>query len=311
VLNGLVQGLPTLVGGSADLSPSTDTYLQGHGDLGLDEYCGHNMHFGVREHAMGNIVNGMALHGGVLAYGGTFLIFSDYMRPAIRLAAINDAHSIFIFTHDSIGLGQDGPTHQPIEHLAALRAIPRLTILRPADANETAACWRLAIERNGPCALVLTRQALPVLQDRERIREGVPRGAYVLAEAGGGQPDVLLIATGSELSLALAGRKLLEGRGVRTRVVSMPSWEVFEEQPKQYYDSVLPPAVRARVTIEAATPMGWRQYAGDAGATIGIDHFGASAPGEVLFEKFGFTPEAVAAKAQEVVARVGAEGGRA
>ncbi len=213
VLNAAAKGLPTLVGGSADLAPSTDTYLKGYGDLGFHEWCGRNMHLGVREHAMGAVVNGMALHGGVIPYGGTFLIFSDYMRPAIRLAALMKTHVIFIFTHDSIGLGEDGPTHQPVEHLASLRAMPVLTVLRPADANETVACWRLALERKGPAALVLTRQSLPIIGDVERVLAGVPRGAYVLAGAGSGRPDVLLLATGSEVSLALKARELLAQRG--------------------------------------------------------------------------------------------------
>jgi transketolase len=308
VLNAAIQVLPTLVGGSADLAPSTETYLKGHGDLGLDEWCGHNMHFGVREHAMGTIVNGMALHGGVKPYGATFLIFSDYMRPAIRIAALMKAHSIFIFTHDSIGLGQDGPTHQPVEHLMSLRAMPNLTVLRPADANETAACWRIALERKGPCALALTRQDLPVIDDVERIHEGVPRGAYVLAEADAAQPDVILIATGSEISLALRARELLAQRGVQGRVVSMPSWELFEEQPEEYRDEVLPPSVTARVAIEAGATLGWRTYVGDHGEVIGLDHFGASAQGEVLFEQFGFTPEHVAARAEAVITWLAAAG---
>jgi transketolase len=297
VLNAAIQVLPTLVGGSADLAPSTETYLKGHGDLGLDEWCGHNMHFGVREHAMGSIVNGMALHGGVIPYGATFLIFSDYMRPAIRLAALMKTRSIFIFTHDSIGLGQDGPTHQPVEHLMSLRAMPGLTVLRPADANETAACWRIALERNGPSALALTRQELPVIDDMERIHEGAPRGGYVLADSDAAQPDVILIATGSEVSLALTGRELLQERGMHARVVSMPSWELFEEQPPTYRDQVLPRAVTARVAIEAGVKLGWGRYVGDHGEVVGLDHFGASAPANVLFEKFGFTPENVVEKA--------------
>jgi transketolase len=304
VLNAAVKGLPTLVGGSADLAPSTETYLKGYGDLGFPEWSGHNMHFGVREHAMGATLNGMALHGGMIPYGGTFLIFSDYMRPAIRLAALMQTRVVFIFTHDSIGLGEDGPTHQPVEHLASLRAIPGLTVLRPADANETVACWRLALERRGPAALVLTRQNLPIVDDVERVLAGVPRGAYVLADAGSGRPDVLLLATGSEVWVALGARELLAQRGLRARVVSMPSWEVFEEQPQAYRDKVLPPAVRARVAVEAAATFGWHKYVGDCGDVVGLDRFGASAPAKVLFQKFGFTPEHVAERAAALVERV-------
>ena len=304
VLNAIVPALPTLVGGSADLAPSTDTYLKGYGDFEFDQWCGHNMHFGVREHAMGAIVNGMALHGGVIPYGATFLVFSDYMRPSIRLAALMNTHSIFIFTHDSVALGEDGPTHQPIEHLASLRAMPNLTVLRPADANETAACWRLALERSGPTALVLSRQGLPVIDDVQRVRDGVARGAYVLA-SDDGTPDVVLLATGSEVALALAARELLAGRELRARVVSMPGREIFEEQPQSYRDDVLPPAVAARVVIEMASSFGWRAYAGDAGEIIALDHFGASAPGKLLQEQFGFTPEHVAERAQALVEREG------
>ena len=305
VLNGLIEGLPTLIGGSADLAPSTNTYLLGHGDIGIDEWCSHNMHFGVREHAMGNIVNGMALHGGVLPYGATFLIFSDYMRPSLRLAALQRAHAVFIFTHDSIGLGEDGPTHQPIEHLASLRAIPGLTVFRPADANETAACWRLAVERERPSVMALTRQALPIL-DADIVNAGVPRGAYVVADVDVGPPDVILIATGSEVSLALEARELLLEQRIRARVVSMPSWEVFEEQPRDYRDEVLPPSLRQRVTIEAASPMGWWRYAGSDGDVVGLDHFGASAPAAELFKQFGLTPQDIARRATAVV--MGAKG---
>ena len=300
VLNGAIEGLPTLVGGSADLAPSTSTYLKGYGDLGFDEWCGHNMHFGVREHAMGNIVNGMALHGGVIPYCATFLVFSDYMRPPLRLAALQEIRVIFIFTHDSIGLGEDGPTHQPIEQLASLRAIPGLTLFRPADANETVACWRLALERTGPSALILSRQGLPTMEDVEQVRNGVSRGAYVLADDAG-TPDVILIATGSEVSLALAARDILGEQGLQARVVSMPSWELFEEQPAAYRNEVLPRDVPARLAIEAASPMGWHKYVGDRGDVVGLDHFGASAPAAVLFEQFGFTPKAVAARAAELV----------
>ena len=300
VLNGLIKGLPTLLGGSADLAPSTNTYLLGHGDLGLDEWCSHNLHFGVREHAMGSIVNGMALHGGVIPYGATFFVFSDYMRPALRLAALQRAHAVFVFTHDSIGLGEDGPTHQPVEQLASLRAMPGMTVYRPADANETAACWRLAIERDEPAVLVLTRQTLPVL-DAERTSAGARHGAYVLIDAETGEPDVILLATGSEVSLALAARRVLAERGVDARVVSMPSWELFAEQSPHYRDQVIPPTQAARVAIEAASPLGWREYVGDLGDIVALDHFGASGPAEELFRAFGFTPEVVADRAQAVL----------
>ncbi len=299
VLNAIVETLPTLIGGSADLAPSTNTYLKGHGDFGFDEWNGQNMHFGVREHAMAASVNGMALHGGVIPYGATFLTFSDYMRPAIRLASLMQSHSILIFTHDSIGLGEDGPTHQPIEHLASLRAIPNLTVYRPADANETAACWRLALERRGPCALVLTRQNLPVIVDAGF--EGVSHGAYVLAESASGAADIVLMATGSEVSIALEAQKQLSQAGIAARVVSMPSWELFEEQSQAYKDSVLPPLVRARVSIEAAASFGWSKYVGDGGEIVGIDHFGASAPGPVVMEKFGFTAEHITEVAKATI----------
>ncbi|MEX2159709.1 MAG: transketolase [Dehalococcoidia bacterium] len=308
VLNALIQGLPTLVGGSADLAPSTSTYIEGHGDLGLDEWCGHNMHFGVREHAMGAIVNGMALHGGVTPYGGTFLTFSDYMRGALRLAALQDAHSIFIFTHDSIGLGEDGPTHQPIEHLASLRAMPNMTVLRPADANETAACWRLAIERPGPSALVLTRQDVPILAEPDRVVDGARRGAYVVKDSDV-QPELILLATGSEVALALEAQALLSGRAVDARVVSMPSWEVFEEQGASYKESVLPSQVIARLAVEAGATFGWERYVGREGEVVGIDRFGASAPAEVLFKEFGFTAEHVAERATRLLRRTEAQSG--
>src|SRR3990172_10190954 len=228
--------------------------FNGFGDFSFETPAGRNIHFGVREHAMGAIVNGMALHGGVIPFGATFLVFSDYMRPAIRLACLMGTHSLFVFTHDSIGLGEDGPTHQPIEHLASLRAMPNLTVFRPADANETVACWRMMVERSRPAAIVLSRQRLPVLDDVDRLREGVPHGAYVLADAE--RLDVILIATGSEVSVALAARDLLATRGVGARVVSMPSQEVFAAQSQPYRDSVLPPTVRARVAIEAGGALG-------------------------------------------------------
>jgi transketolase len=305
VLNALADRLPTLVGGSADLAPSTNTLLRDRGDLEFDSYGGHNMHFGVREHAMGGIVNGMALHGGVIPYGATFLIFSDYMRPPIRLAALMGVHAVFVFTHDSIALGEDGPTHQPVEQLAALRAIPHLTVIRPADAGETAEAWRVAIQAKGPVALALTRQSLPIF-DRTSLAPAadLARGAYVLAEATEGhRPDVILIASGSEVTLALAGREELARQDVAARVVSMPSWELFEEQPQSYKDEVLPPDITARLAIEAGTPHGWWRYVGSGGDVLGLERFGASAPGKTALEKLGFTVDNVVARVQALLRR--------
>lgn len=304
VLNGLVKRLPTLVGGSADLAPSTNTYLFGYGDLGLHEWCGRNMHFGVREHAMGGVVNGMALHGGIIPYGATFLVFSDYMRPALRLAALQGAHSIYVFTHDSIGLGEDGPTHQPVEHLASLRAIPGFTVYRPADANETAECWRLAIQRRGPCALILSRQALPVLDPD--LTSGASRGAYVLA--GSESPEAIIMATGSEVEIALAAHELLKEKGIASRVVSMPGWEVFEAQSDSYKREVLPPGIRARVAVEAALPMGWWKYLGTEGRMVGMNSFGASGKASDLYEHFGITPDAVVRAVADSIADVARAG---
>ena len=304
VLNAIAPHLPTLIGGSADLTPSNNTYLKGYGDFQRDNVGARNLHFGVREHAMGSILNGMALHGGVIPYGGTFLIFSDYMRPAIRLAALSHIHVIYVFTHDSIGLGEDGPTHEPIEHLASLRAMPNLTVIRPADANETAVAWRVALEhRGGPVALALTRQKLPVL-DRTTLASAdlLRRGAYVLTDAGSGQPDIILIATGSEVQLALEARQRLAARGIGARVVSMPSWELFEQQPDSYRDEVLPPSVTARLAIEAASPQGWHRYVGTMGAVIGMTRYGASAPYHVLMEQFGFTADNVTSRALALLA---------
>ena len=300
VLNAAVQRLPTLLGGSADLAPSTMTDLTGLGDINAGTWGVRNLHFGVREHAMGAIVNGMSLHGGVIPFGATFFIFTDYMRPAIRLAALMNIQSMFVLTHDSIGLGEDGPTHQPVEHLASLRAMPNLTVFRPADANETTAAWRLMIKRRGPSLLVLTRQNLPIIEDAPRVQVGVERGAYIVEEAASGKPDVILIATGSEVALALRSRELLTNQGLDARVVSMPSWEVFEEQPQEYKNQVLPSAIAARVSIEAGSTLGWERYVGEGGGMIGLDHFGASAPGGVLFERFGFTPDRVVERAQAV-----------
>lgn len=301
VLNALASVLPTLIGGSADLAPSTDTYLKGKGDITCHGFSGRNLHFGVREHAMGAILNGMALHGGAIPYGGTFLVFSDYMRPAIRLAALMGIRVIFVFTHDSIALGEDGPTHQPIEHLMSLRAIPGLIVLRPADANETAAAWRLALEGRRPVALALTRQKVPVLE-KYAISAGVPRGAYVLADAEGGPPDLVLIATGSEVSLAMKAREQLVAQNVRMRVVSMPSWELFDEQPQEYRRKIFPPEV-PKLAVEAGVTRGWGEYVGDTGDVIGLNRFGASAPGDVVMEKLGFNVEHIARRAVALLRR--------
>lgn len=296
VLNALSHVVTNLMGGSADLAPSNKTFMAQGGDR--------NLHFGVREHAMGAILNGMALHGGLRPYGGTFLVFADYMRPAIRLAALMKTKVIYIFTHDSIGVGEDGPTHQPVEHLASLRAIPNLTVIRPADANETAAAWKVALEADGPVALALTRQNVPVLaMDRNTIFEGVARGAYVLSESA--EPArLILIASGSEIHVALEAQRVLEQeKGVPTRVVSMPCWELFERQEEAYRNAVLPPAVRARCAMEAGSSMGWHRWVGSQGAVIGMDRFGASAPGSVLMKQFGFNVENVVATALAVLAR--------
>ncbi len=308
VLNALAPVLPGLTGGSADLAPSNNTYLAGFGDFARGASDGRNLHFGVREHAMGGVVNGIAVHGGLIPYSGTFLVFSDYMRGAIRLGAIMGCRAIYVFTHDSVGVGEDGPTHQPVEHLMALRAIPGLTVIRPADANETAAAWKVAIERRGPTALALTRQGVPVIGERECVHAGVPRGAYVLGAPPGGGEDVILIATGSEVLLAREAAVVLARRGVAARVVSMPSWELFAEQPSAYRDEVLPPDVTARLVIEAGASLGWERYAGACGEIAGIDRFGASAPGKVVMEQYGFTVEAVAARAAALAERSRAPG---
>jgi transketolase len=323
VINAIAARVPELVGGSADLNPSTDTALKGAGDFqnpkaspsdrqgavgGEWGYAGRNLHFGVREHAMAAISSGIALHGGLIPFSATFFTFADYMRPSIRLAAIMKLHSIFVFTHDSIGVGEDGPTHQPVEQAASLRAIPRLVVIRPGDANETASAWRVAMTRRGPVALLLTRQALPVLAGTD----DVAYGGYVLADSDG-PPDVILIATGSELHVAVEARQLLAGRGVKARVVSLPSWELFEAQPQAYRDSVLPPAVHARLAVEAGVPQGWDRYVGPFGAVVGVEgRFGASAPAKVVMEKYGFTASNVAEKAVAVkdalAARLGSLG---
>ena len=305
-LNALASLAPTLMGGSADLAPSNNTFLSGLGDFEPGAYGARNVHFGVREHAMGGVLNGLAAHGGIFPYGGTFLIFSDYMRPAIRLAALSHLPAIYVFTHDSIGLGEDGPTHQPIEHLAAMRAMPNVTIIRPSDANETVVAWRAALEhRDGPTALVLTRQNLPVL-DREKFppAESLMRGGYVLKDPSAWAPEVILLATGSEVEIALAAADMLAGDSIAARVVAMPSWELFERQDAAYRESVLPKAITARVSIEAASTFGWSRYVGLAGEAIGIDHFGASAPAKVLYREFGITADNLVASAKRVLGKV-------
>ncbi len=303
VLNALAPLLPELMGGSADLTPSNNTKPDGIAPFQRDTPHGRYLHFGVREHAMGAILNGMALFGGIIPYGGTFLVFSDYCRPAIRVAALSHIPSIFVFTHDSIGLGEDGPTHQPVEHLAALRAIPNLIVIRPADANETAQAWKVALEnRHGPTALALTRQAVPVL---EGTQAGLlHRGAYILANWGSTPiPDLILLASGSEVALALEAAKRLAQEGVAVRVVSFPSWELFEQQDQTYRASVLPEQVKARLAIEAGRGMGWERYVGDSGSILSVERFGASAPYTVLYERFGLTVEAILARARSLLTK--------
>jgi transketolase len=299
VLTAIAPELPNLIGGSADLAPSNKTFIKGEEVFQSESYQGRNFHFGVREHGMGSILNGMALHGGLIPYGGTFLIFSDYMRPPIRLAAMMGLKVIYVFTHDSIGLGEDGPTHQPIEQLAALRAIPNMTVIRPGDANETAEAWRFTIKyKEGPVALALSRQGVPTLdRDTYSSAEGLHRGAYVLKDEGKGKPDIILLASGTEVALAVEAAEALQERNLSVRVVSMPSWRLFDIQAEAYRHQVLPPDVWARVAIEAGVPQGWHRYVGDRGEIIGMTRFGASAPAKVLYEKFGFTVEKVVERA--------------
>jgi transketolase len=295
--------IPNLIGGSADLAPSNNTFLKGYPVFANESYAGRNFHFGVREHGMMSILNGLTLHGGVIAYGGTFLIFSDYCRPALRLAALSHIPAIYVFTHDSIGLGEDGPTHQPVEHLAALRAIPNMTVIRPADANETAQAWKVALEkRDGPVALVLTRQNLPVY-DRSNMGDAtnLRRGAYVLLDSNRVYPDVLLIATGSEVQFAVEAHAKLAEQGIGAHVISMPSWELFAQQPDEYKNFVLPPSVKARVAIEAGVSMGWERWVGPLGATISLERFGASAPYKAIYEHLGFTTDNVVLRALETI----------
>ena len=299
IIQVLAEGIPNLIGGSADLGPSNKTDIESGGDISADTPGGRVIHFGVREHGMGGILNGLALHGGVRPFAGTFLIFSDYMRPSIRLAGLMGIPLTYVFSHDSIGLGEDGPTHQPIEQIMTLRAIPNLVDIRPADAAETAIAWKIAMERTGgPTFLSLTRQKLPPI-DRTKLSssEGARRGAYILAEATGNNPQLILIASGSEVHTALEARSQLEEEGIATRLVSMPSWKLFEEQEENYQDKVLPPDNNFRIAVEAGSTFGWSRWVGENGRVVGIDHFGASAPSEVLYERFGITAEEIVALA--------------
>lgn len=302
VINSIASSLPTLIGGSADLAPSNNTFLKDYKTFSSENYSGRNFHFGIREHGMAGVMNGMAIYGGVIPYGATFLVFSDYLRPSIRLASISKIKPIYIFTHDSIGLGEDGPTHQPVEHLASLRAIPGLVVIRPADANETSAAWSAAIELKGsPVALILTRQGLPILdQKKYPSAENLLKGAYILKDPNS-KPDLILMASGSELSLALNASERLEAAGRKVRVVSFPSWELFEMQSGKYKNTVLPPNVKKRISIEAGASQGWQKYIGDEGVSISMESFGASAPVEILLEKFGFTVENILEHANKIL----------
>ncbi len=303
-LNAIAARVPELLGGDADLSVSTSTAIKDGGAFDGTTGAGRNIHYGVREHAMGSIANGIAYHGGLRSFVATFFCFSDYMRPAVRLAALNELPVIFVWTHDSIALGEDGPTHQPVEHLMSLRAMPGLVVMRPADPNETAEAWRYAIaERGRPVALVLSRQKLPVID--AAVARGAARGAYVVTDPPDGSPKAILMATGAEVHLALAAQRLLAGDGVGTRVVSMPSWEVFARQDAAYRTAVLPPSIRARVSVEAGVTLGWERWLGDGGVAVGLDRYGASAPGEVNLERLGFTPERVAGCVRDVLGRRG------
>ena len=306
VLNAIATEVPELVGGSADLTGSNNTFISGVEVFSASSPEGRNLHFGVREHAMGSVLNGLALSRMLIPYGGTFLIFSDYMRPAIRLAALMGLPVKYVFTHDSIFLGEDGPTHQPISQLLSLRSIPGLTVIRPADASETAAAWRVAIDRqNGPTALALSRQGIPILSETSsKAMQGVSRGAYVVAEASGSSPEIILIATGSELALAYKAHQELAGEGIPTRVVSMPSWELFDEQDSDYKNLVLPPSVTKRIAIEAGSALGWERYVGSEGTVVGIEGFGASAPFGQLAESYGFTVDEVVRIAHQLLRSV-------
>ncbi len=317
VMNAIAKYIPNIIGGSADLNPSTNTALKGEGDFqppdtkggaqgavgGVWGYAGRNIAFGVREHAMGAAVNGLAAHGGLLPFSATFLVFSDYMKPSIRLGALSDLKCYYVFTHDSVGVGEDGPTHEPIEQLAGLRAIPGLNVMRPADATETAECWMVAIEHDGPSLFALTRQHVPHLDRKNAKNIDVSKGAYILSEAEGGSPDVILIGTGSEVSLCMKAQEKLKGYGVKARVVSMPGWNLFAAQDDSYRESILPKNIKKRVTVEAGATYGWHRWATDEGIIIGIDHYGASAPGDQIMKHFGFTSEHVTSAALKLLGR--------
>jgi transketolase len=303
VLNALAEKVPELIGGSADLAPSNKTWLKGLPDFQNLSPQGRNFHFGVRESAMGSALNGMALFGGLLPYGGTFLVFSDYMKPAIRIAALSHIHVIYVFTHDSIGVGEDGPTHQPIEHLAALRATPNVTVIRPGDANETREAWKIAVSyRGGPVALILSRQSMPTL-DRTQVGDAslLAKGAYVLADFGDTDPDLILMASGTETNLVYQAAVRLSAEGINVRAVSFPSWELFEKQDKEYRESVFPRKIRARVAVEAGAGQGWERYVGLDGAVLSMQRFGASAPVGVLYDKFGITVDNIIALGKEIL----------
>ncbi|HEC60858.1 MAG TPA: transketolase, partial [bacterium] len=303
VINALAANIPELLGGSADLAPSNKTWINGSPSFQPDTPEGRNFHFGVREHAMGAVINGMALHGGVIPYAGTFLVFSDYMRGAIRISAFSHIPSIWVFTHDSVAVGEDGPTHQPVEHLAALRAIPDLVVIRPSDANEVVEAWKFAItRRNGPTALAFTRQNVPTI-DRMMYAPaiGLLRGAYVLTDLGGGDPELILMASGSEMSLILEAGAQLFNEGINVRLVSFPSWELFANQKKEYRDAVLTPGIRARLAVEMGVSQGWERWVGEFGEVISIDRYGASAPYKVILKEFGFTVKNVFDRAFNLV----------
>jgi transketolase len=310
VLNALAPHIPELIGGSADLTGSNKTDIKGESHFSAEERGARYLHFGVREHIMGGALSGLALHGGLIPYGGTFLVFTDYLRPTLRLAAMMEQRVIHVLTHDSIGLGEDGPTHQPVEHLASLRAIPNYVLIRPADANETAHAWRVALERDeGPTGLILTRQPLPIL-DRDELSSatGLLRGAYVLADFGDRPPELILMASGSEVWKILEAGRILAEEGASIRLVSFPSWELFDAQPEDYQELVLPREIRARLAVEAGSPQGWARWVGPLGAVIGLDRFGESAPYQEIFRHFGFSPEDIAARGREVLDQV-VEGG--